>query len=62
MSARLLTGNLLCDHGLPLPKRMAMDGAPPPAPREVTLDTGEAQRELQERNELRRLIPNLYRL
>jgi len=63
MSGRLLPNGILCDHGLPMPKRMAMDGAPLPAPApvEVTVDTREELSDL-ERQQLAKLIPNLYRL
>lgn len=60
MSGRLASNGLLYDYGQPL-RKLAMDGAPPPAPAEVTLDTDQALRDLQ-RAELRRLIPHIDRL
>jgi hypothetical protein len=63
MSGRLGPGNLLFDHGQPL-RKMGMDhAARPPAmpPPEVTVDADAAMRE-DERQQLAKLVPNLYRL
>jgi hypothetical protein len=62
MGGRLING-VLHDYSVRQQERMAMDGARAlPTPVNLTLDADEALEDVRQRQELRRLIPNLDRL